>query len=107
LQRTGELGAAAALAVVGSVPSASAGVEGPASPGARWGNPIGVSTYSFWQFRGKRLGIPACIDKAAEMGFDGVEILHVQMSVVTTTSLAARSPNQPQKQVPWRSGTEI
>ena len=42
-------------------------------------NPIGVSTYSFWQFRGERLGIAACIDKAAAMGFDGVEILHVQM----------------------------
>ena len=41
--------------------------------------PIGVSTYSFWQFRGERLGIAACIDKAAAMGFDGVEILHVQM----------------------------
>ena len=40
---------------------------------------IGVSTYSFWQFRGERLGIPACIEKAAAMGFDGVEILHVQM----------------------------
>ena len=42
--------------------------------------PIGVSTYSFWQFRGDRLGIEACIDKAAAMGFDGVEILHVQMA---------------------------
>src|SRR5262249_32259040 len=40
---------------------------------------IGVSTYSFWQFRGERLGIEACIDRAAAMGFDGVEILHVQM----------------------------
>jgi sugar phosphate isomerase/epimerase len=40
---------------------------------------IGVSTYSFWQFRGERLSIAACIDKAAAMGFDGVEILHVQM----------------------------
>jgi sugar phosphate isomerase/epimerase len=41
--------------------------------------PIGVSTYSFWQFRGERLGIEACIDRAAAMGFDGVEVLHVQM----------------------------
>ncbi len=40
---------------------------------------IGVSTYSFWQFRGEKLDISACIDKAAAMGFDGVEILHVQM----------------------------
>jgi L-ribulose-5-phosphate 3-epimerase len=44
-------------------------------------NPIGVSTYSFWQFRegARRITIPECIDKAAAMGFDGVEILHVQM----------------------------
>ena len=41
--------------------------------------PIGVSTYSFWQFRGERLGIAECIDRAAAMGFDGVEILYVQM----------------------------
>jgi hypothetical protein len=40
---------------------------------------IGVSTYSFWQFRGDRPSIEACIDKAATMGFDGVEILHLQM----------------------------
>jgi len=42
-------------------------------------NSIGVSTYSFWQFRGQRVGIPECINQAAAMGFDGVEILHVQM----------------------------
>jgi L-ribulose-5-phosphate 3-epimerase len=46
---------------------------------ARRRHPIGVSTYSFWQFRGERLGIGACIEKAAAMGFDGVEILHIQM----------------------------
>jgi sugar phosphate isomerase/epimerase len=42
-------------------------------------HPIGVSTYSFWQFRGERLGIEECLEKAAAMGFDGVEVLHVQM----------------------------
>jgi hypothetical protein len=42
---------------------------------------IGVSTYSFWQFNGPKEACPieTCIDQAAEMGFDGVEILHVQM----------------------------
>ena len=54
------------------------GTEAPGRPRRR--HPIGVSTYSFWQFRGERLGIAACIDKAAAMGFDGVEILHVQMA---------------------------
>ncbi len=54
-------------------------LQEPAKPPARNPRAIGVSSYSFWQFRGERLGIPACIDKAAAMGFDGVEILHVQM----------------------------
>lgn len=43
-------------------------------------NRIGVSTYSFWQFRGERLAVSACIDKAAAMGFDGVELLLLQMA---------------------------
>ena len=43
-------------------------------------NRIGVSTYSFWQFNRKEMrNIEACIEMAAEMGFDGVEILHRQM----------------------------
>jgi sugar phosphate isomerase/epimerase len=43
-------------------------------------NRIGVSTYSFWQFRRANLrDIEKCIDLAAEMDFDGVEILHKQM----------------------------
>jgi L-ribulose-5-phosphate 3-epimerase len=47
--------------------------------GARPGNPIGVSTYSFWHFEGPVKKIEDCIDMAAEMGFDGVEILEAQM----------------------------
>jgi sugar phosphate isomerase/epimerase len=46
-----------------------------------------VSTYSFWQFRGERLGIPECIDRAAAMGFDGVEILQVQMEDTSNAAL--------------------
>lgn len=43
-------------------------------------NRIAVSTYSFWRFRDdSKLTIEACIDEAARMGFDGVELLHVQM----------------------------
>jgi sugar phosphate isomerase/epimerase len=52
-------------------------------------NPIGVSTYSFWQFRqgARRLTISQCIEKAAAMGFDGVEILHVQMEDESNATL--------------------
>lgn len=45
-------------------------------------NPIGVSTYSFWRFNGPKENYPIedCIDQAAAMGFDGIELLHVQMA---------------------------
>jgi sugar phosphate isomerase/epimerase len=41
---------------------------------------IGVSTYSFWHFKTEKVPIEQCIDRAAAMGFDGVEILHQQMT---------------------------
>lgn len=45
-------------------------------------NPMGVSTYSFWQFNGPREEAPIeqCIEQAAAMGFDGIELLLVQMT---------------------------
>jgi sugar phosphate isomerase/epimerase len=48
---------------------------------------IGVSTYSFWHFKGEPIDIAHCIDRAAEMGFDGVEILHQQMGGEDNTYL--------------------
>jgi L-ribulose-5-phosphate 3-epimerase len=52
-------------------------------------NPIGVSSYSFWQFN-KPAGEPPLeeiIDHAAAMGFDGVELLLVQMASEETSYL--------------------
>ena len=45
-------------------------------------NPIGVSSYSFWQFNGppENSPIEECIDKAAAMGYDGIELLLYQMT---------------------------
>ena len=42
-------------------------------------NPIGVSTYSFWQFNGQETPIEYWVDKASECGFDGIELLLIQM----------------------------
>ena len=43
-------------------------------------NPIAVSTYSFWRFKdGMKMSTETCIDQAAAMGFEGVDILHMQM----------------------------
>jgi L-ribulose-5-phosphate 3-epimerase len=64
-----------ALAAAASAPARQA--EPAAAPR---GNRIAVSTYSFWHFRNRELrDIEKCIDLAADMGFDGVEILHRQM----------------------------
>jgi L-ribulose-5-phosphate 3-epimerase len=78
--------AAAAGAVLAASPSrANAAEPAPATevadtvPAGR-GNPIAVSTYSFWRFKDdSKLSIEKCIDEAARMGFDAVEILHIQM----------------------------
>src|SRR5438067_216588 len=69
--------AASAAAVVGAAPGlARADDPKPAAHPTR----IGVSTYSFWQFKNNDLrDLEKCIDLAAEMGFDAVEILHRQM----------------------------
>lgn len=43
-------------------------------------NPIGISTYSYWRFNDdSKLAIEDCIRHSAAMGFDGVEILQMQM----------------------------
>ena len=82
----GHTGVGLGAAVLGGLsPSeAIARVPGKSSPKRR---SIGVSTYSFWQFRGERLSILACVEKAAAMGFDGVEILHVQMQDESNAAL--------------------
>jgi sugar phosphate isomerase/epimerase len=54
--------------------------EPPRATGPRTGNPIAVSTYSFWRYRAdSKLKIEDCVALAAEMGFDAVEVLEVQM----------------------------
>jgi sugar phosphate isomerase/epimerase len=44
---------------------------------------LAVSTYSYWHFRGERYPIEKVIEQAADLGFDGVEILHRQMESET------------------------
>lgn len=72
-------GAAAALGGAGAEQAAGSDLR----------NSIGVSTYSFMRYRGERLGVSECLDVAAEMGFDGVEILHNQMDDESNATLQA------------------
>ena len=45
---------------------------------------LAVSTYSYWHFRTPKYPIDKVIAEAAEIGFDGVEILHRQMENETS-----------------------
>lgn len=70
------LASAAALPLAGG--RLAAAEEAPST--TRRGNPIAVSTYSFWRYRDDtKLPVADCIDRAAALGFDAVELLHVQM----------------------------
>ena len=42
---------------------------------------LGVSTYSYWHFKTDRVLIETVIDKAAQLGVEGVDILHRQMDI--------------------------
>lgn len=72
---------AAGAALVGCSQPQPNGEQKAPAPNIRH-NPIGVSTYSFWQFNGppEETPIEWCIDQAARMGFDGIELLLVQMT---------------------------
>ena len=51
-------------------------------------NRFAVSTYSMWQFRNKDLrSVDTCIDLAAKWGFDGVEILEMQLTDTSNAKL--------------------
>ena len=51
-----------------------------ADPPAKRRTRFGVSTYSYWHFKGDKYPIERVIEDAGRIGFDGVEVLHRQMS---------------------------
>jgi len=80
------LAAAAAAAAATVIPAQAAD-----SPAIRRKTHIGVSTYSYWQFkRDVYRDVGTCIDLAAEMGFDGVEILLRQIGEKPDNALINR-----------------
>src|SRR5207248_7547242 len=51
--------------------------------GAHHAKPIklGLATYSYWHFRDPKVSIETVIEKAAEIGVEGLDILHRQMDI--------------------------
>jgi len=90
------------LAAVSTALLPAAAVAAESKPAQGPANRIAVSTYSYWRYRDdSKLGIEECIDLAADAGFDGVEILHVQMQDESNPAL------QRIKQRAFRHGLDL
>ena len=51
-------------------------------------NRIATSTYSYWRFReDSKLSIVECVELAADAGFDGVEVLEIQMQDTSNAAM--------------------
>jgi sugar phosphate isomerase/epimerase len=84
MNRRAFLGAAGATAAAAVLPAADArALAAQATSGARKGRvKFGISSYSYWHFRPQNQPYPIekVIDHAADLGVEGVDILHRQMT---------------------------
>jgi len=58
---------------------------------------LAISTYSYWHFKTERVPIETVIDKAAEIGVEGLDILHRQMDIPEKDPLTAEHKTYLQK----------
>ncbi len=70
---------------------------------------LGIASYSYWHFRPPKVSIEAVIEKAAELGVEGVDILHRQMDLVERAPVdaAARAYCQKLKRHAFRNGVDL
>jgi sugar phosphate isomerase/epimerase len=87
MKRRHFLAAGSATLAAGSWTARAQSGPQPAAP-LRRTHRIGVSSYSFWGFRRSELrDLHVCLDHAARMGFDGLEILQRQLEDTTSATL--------------------
>lgn len=87
-------------------------LETPAAPAARPARKrikLGVSSYSYWHFKTTKVPIETVIDKAAELGVEGVDILHRQMDLAEKEPLdaAGRAYLRKLKRHAFRNGIDL
>lgn len=70
---------------------------------------LGICTYSYWHFRDPKVSVETVIDKAAELGVSGVDILHRQMEIPEKEPLTAehRGYLQKLKRHAFRNGIDL
>src|SRR5205807_2853289 len=91
-----------------AAPALAAESAGHESKDAHHAKPIklGLATYSYWHFRDPKVSIETVIEKAAELGVEGLDILHRQMDIPEKEPLTAahRSYLQKLKRHAFRNG---
>ncbi len=99
------LTAAAASAALALGPAAIAR----AASARRRRTKLGIATYSYWHFKTTKVPIATVMDRAAELGVEGVDILHRQMDLEERAPLdaAGRSYLHGLKRHAFRHGLEI
>lgn len=70
---------------------------------------LAVATYSYWHFREPKVSIETVMNRAAELGVEGVDILHRQMDIPEKEPLTAahRAQLHQLKRHAFRNGLEI
>lgn len=77
LPRRSFLGGAVLGAAGLALPRSVAAPTGAVSPRIK----LAIASYSYWHFRTERVPIETVIDKSAQLGVEGVDILHRQMDI--------------------------
>ena len=97
--------ASGALAVASQVPAADA----KSKPAPHKRIKLGIASYSYWHFKTEKVSIETVIDKAADIGVEGVDILHRQMDVPEKEPLTPehRSYFQKLKRHAFRAGIDL
>ncbi len=70
---------------------------------------LGIATYPYWHFRDPKVSIETVIDKAGEIGVEGVDILHQQPPCLDRAPLTAehRAHFQKLKRHAFRNGIDL
>ena len=70
---------------------------------------LGVCTYSYWHFRDPKVSVETVIEKAADLGVAGVDVLHRQMDIPEREPLTAehRAYLAKLKRLAFRNGVEL
>jgi sugar phosphate isomerase/epimerase len=96
---------------LGAAVTATAADPSPAAPAAPRKKRIklGICTYSYWHFRPPKVSIESVIEKTAELGVEGVDILHRQMDIGEREPLTSpgRAYLQKLKRLAFTNGVDL